>query len=94
MLVARRLPRSINASGDTMWMQVSKPEVYAGLAPQQRCLLERREAEQILCILSILASVFECLDSTSGMATPDLQVDLRQLINQHPYTQVQERAST
>lgn len=73
-------------------MQISKPEVYAGLAPQQRCLLERREAEQILCILSILSSVFNCLDSTSGIATPDLEVDLRHLIHQHPYIQVKQRA--
>lgn len=69
-------------------MQVCKPDVYTGLAPEQRCLLERREAEQILCILSILSSVFGCLENSESLTTPDLEADLRHLIHQHPYIQV------
>jgi hypothetical protein len=69
-------------------LQVSKAEVYTGLAPEQRCLLERREAEQILCILSILSSIFTSLEATDCLTTPDLEADLKHLIHQHPYIQV------
>ncbi|KAA6428703.1 MAG: nipped-B -like [Trebouxia sp. A1-2] len=49
---------------------------------------QRRAAERLLCILSIISSLLGKLDRLAPEAAQDLEIDLVQLINGHHYVQV------
>ncbi len=55
---------------------------------EQRRLFERREAEQLLCILAVLDALLFRLEKVEERVAADLGKDLFQLINKHPYIQV------
>ena len=49
---------------------------------------QRRAAERLLCILSIISSLLGKLDRLTPEAAQDLETDLVQLINAHSFVQV------
>jgi hypothetical protein len=69
-------------------VQVSDPERLQGMQDEQRRLFERREAEQLLCILAVLDALLFRLEKVEERVAADLGKDLFQLINKHPYIQV------
>lgn len=69
-------------------VQVSSPEGLKNMQVEQRCLLERREAQQLLCILAVLDALLMRLERLEEHVAADLVKDLGQIIHTYPYMKV------
>ena len=77
------------------YLKVPPPEPAVSPAEKKRAEAEqRRGAERLLCILSIISALLGRLDRLAADAAQDLESDLVQLINVHNFVQVSLQCNT
>ncbi len=70
------------------YLKVIDPAASKEQSAEQQKAEDRRRAERLLCILSIISALLDRLDRLPPGDAQDLEADLVQLINHHLFVQV------